>query len=110
MADPAKKRSRPKVEAVPDPAHETAAEGSAASSSVPEQAMHAGSCPVAWCPVCLAVTAVQPLKPEVVEHLLRAGAEFFLAMRAVVDARADEVTGSGDSDEGDDGLEKIEIG
>jgi hypothetical protein len=110
MAGTAERGSRPKVEAVPDPAHRADSEGSAEPSATPGPAMHAGSCPVAWCPVCLAVTAVQPLKPEVVEHLLRAGAEFFLAMRAVVDARADEVAGSGDGDEGGDGLEKIEIG
>ena len=33
-----------------------------------------------FCPICLAVTAVQPLKPDVVEHLLNAGREFLLAM------------------------------
>lgn len=45
-------------------------------------------CTVALCPICLAVTAVQPLKPEAVEHLLNAGREFLLAMSAVLGARA----------------------
>ena len=50
-------------------------------------------CTVGFCPICLAVTAVQPLKPEAVEHLLNAGREFLLAMTAVLGARADEAGG-----------------
>jgi hypothetical protein len=50
-------------------------------------------CTVGFCPICLAVTAVQPLKPEAVEHLLNAGREFLLAMTAVMGARADESGG-----------------
>lgn len=50
-------------------------------------------CTVGFCPICLAVTAVQPLKPEAVEHLLNAGREFLLAMTAVLGARADEMGG-----------------
>ena len=46
-----------------------------------------------FCPISLAVTAVQPLKPEAVEHLLNAGREFLLAMTAVLGARADEAGG-----------------
>jgi hypothetical protein len=46
-------------------------------------------CTVSFCPICLAVTTVQPLKPEAVEHLLNAGREFLLAMTAVLGARAD---------------------
>lgn len=50
-------------------------------------------CTVGFCPICLAVTAVQPLRPEAVEHLLNAGREFLLAMTAVLGARADEAGG-----------------
>jgi hypothetical protein len=50
-------------------------------------------CTVGFCPICLAVTAVQPLRPEAVEHLLNAGREFLLAMTAVMGARADETGG-----------------
>lgn len=50
-------------------------------------------CTVGFCPICLAVTAVQPLKPEAVEHLLNAGREFLLAMTAVMGARAGETGG-----------------
>ncbi|MGZ8572103.1 MAG: DUF5304 family protein [Actinomycetota bacterium] len=66
---------------------------------------------MAWCPVCITVGAVQPIRPDVVDHLLKAGTEMLLAFRAVVDARADDFTGA--ADEGDGGstkLEKIELG
>lgn len=68
-------------------------------------------CPVTWCPICVTVGAVQPLRPDVIEHLLKAGTELFMAFRAVIDARADEAT-----EEGSDGpgptttLEKIDLG
>ena len=61
-----------------------------------ESGSHAGDgqiCTVGFCPICLAVTAVQPLKPEAIEHLLNAGREFLLAMTAVLGARADETGG-----------------
>jgi hypothetical protein len=54
-------------------------------------------CTVGFCPICLAVTAVQPLKPEAIEHLLNAGREFLLAMTAVLGARADEAGGKEDA-------------
>ena len=50
-------------------------------------------CTVGFCPICLTVTAVQPLRPEAVEHLLNAGREFLLAMTAILGARADETGG-----------------
>jgi hypothetical protein len=50
-------------------------------------------CTVGFCPICLAVTAVQPLRPEAIEHLLNAGREFLLAMTAVLGARADQTRG-----------------
>lgn len=77
MAETAK-RKRPREAAPPGP--ESHAEGSQV-------------CTVGFCPICLAVTAVQPLKPEAVEHLLNAGREFLLAMTAVMGARADETGG-----------------
>lgn len=71
---------------------------------------HGGvGCPVAFCPICLAVSAVQPIRPDVVEHLLKAGSEFFLAMRAVVDARAEDVEPERGKDQRIN-LEKIDIG
>lgn len=49
-------------------------------------------CTVSFCPICLAVTAVQPLRPDAVEHLLNAGREFLLALTAVLGTRAEETS------------------
>jgi hypothetical protein len=90
MAEPAKDRApRPEVEAVPDPEPEEVATVSDADAQAHAEDHGAGTCPVAWCPICIAATAVQPLRPEVVEHLLKAGTELLLAFRGVIDARAD---------------------
>lgn len=63
-------------------------------------------CDVAFCPIGLALSAVQPMKPDVIEHLLVAGREFFLAAKAVMDARADDLSKDG----GPSTFEKIDIG
>ena len=63
-------------------------------------------CNVAFCPIGLALSAVQPLKPDVVEHLLVAGREFFLAAKALLDARGDELRSDGVATT----FEKIDIG
>jgi hypothetical protein len=68
----------------------------------------AGTCPVAWCPVCIAVGAVQPVAPDVVEHLLKAGTEMFLAFRAIVEQRGDDLEGRTPVEPVR--LEKIDIG
>lgn len=68
---------------------------------------HPGACPVAWCPICLAVSAVQPLAPDVVTHLLKAGTEMFLAVQAILETRADDL---GDEPAEPLRLEKIDIG
>ncbi len=77
----------------------------------PEAAPHAhpetpAVCPVAFCPICAAVSAVNKASPEVVEHLLSAAREFFLAAKAVMDARATELD---ERDERPSGLEHIDI-
>jgi hypothetical protein len=81
----------------------------------PDGAMSAGPgstaavehvCNVAFCPIGLALTAVQPMKPEVVEHLLVAGREFFLAAKALLEIRADDLAKDG----GPSTFEKIDIG
>jgi hypothetical protein len=107
MPEPATRRARPKttpMEPKAEPEPEPAAE--------PEPHAHEGVCPVAWCPICLAVTAVQPLRPDVVEHLLKAGTELLLAFRGVVDARADDLQGAEAEAEpaGPTRLEKIDLG
>ena len=82
-------------------AAETVAEGTAGHAEP--------VCQVAWCPICFAVGAVQPIQPEVVEHLLKAGTEMLMAFRSVLDARVGQ-TGEGDEDPGATRLEKIDLG
>jgi hypothetical protein len=91
--------------AAKDPVHEAAAN----AEPHDETNEGRGTCPVAWCPICLAVTTVQPLRPELLEHLLKAGTEMLLALRAVIDARADEMTGDGQGPTGPSRLEKIDL-
>ena len=66
-------------------------------------------CTVAFCPICLAVTAGQGAAPDVVEHLLAAAREFFLAARAVIDVRGDHLSGADQSPNGSKDFERIEI-
>ena len=66
-------------------------------------------CTVAFCPICLAVTAGQGAAPDVFEHLLAAAREFFLAARAVIDVRGDHVSGADASQNGSKDFERIEI-
>jgi hypothetical protein len=47
----------------------------------------AAVCQVGFCPICLAVTALSEMRPELTEHLLLAGREVLLALRAVIDSR-----------------------
>ncbi len=63
-------------------------------------------CTVGFCPICFAVSAIQPLAPEAIEHLLNAGREFLLAVKAVVDSRAEAVR---EEDGGSRKLERIDI-
>ena len=85
----------------------TASEPAASVGEAAEPAAAEGHvCNVAFCPIGLALSAVQPLRPEAVEHLLVAGRELFLAMRAVVDGRAEQFAG----EDGSSDLEKIDIG
>jgi hypothetical protein len=66
-------------------------------------------CNVAFCPICLAVTAAGGAAPDALEHLLSAAREFFLAARAVIDVRGDQLSGEEPSPNGSGDLEKIEI-
>ncbi len=50
-------------------------------------------CPVALCPIGLALTGIRQVRPEAVEHLLAAARELLLAVRAVALAREAEVAG-----------------
>ena len=85
----------------------TAGDGAAAAeeAAAPPQPV----CTVAFCPICMAVTAGQGAAPDVFEHLLAAAREFFLAARAVIDVRGDHVSGVEKSPNGSKDFERIEI-
>lgn len=53
------------------------------------KASEAPICQVAMCPICTVVTATGQVRPEVVEHLIKAGMELMLAVKSVVDARTE---------------------
>jgi hypothetical protein len=77
----------------------------AAGAPGPATEAPAHVCNVAFCPIGLALSTVQGAAPDVLEHLLKAAQEFLLAARAVIDNRAEDLTG--ERDQG--GLERIEI-
>jgi hypothetical protein len=89
-----------------DPTHEEGPPTGASSAGPGVAAATGHVCDVAFCPIGLALTAVQPLKPDVVEHLLVAGREFFLAAKALMDSRAEDLAKDGSSST----FEKIDIG
>ncbi|MFL5800037.1 MAG: hypothetical protein ACJ77A_19170 [Actinomycetota bacterium] len=60
------------------------------------------ACPVAFCPVGMALTFAEAARPEVVQHLMTAGHELMLAVKAMVDARTEAMGDAG-------GLEHIRI-
>jgi hypothetical protein len=62
------------------------------------------TCPVTFCPICIALTGTQPLRAEFLEHLLKAGHELLLAVQAATSA------GRHEDDPPAAKLEKIELG
>lgn len=88
------------------PAHEDEPSAGASGAGPGATAEIGHVCNVAFCPIGLALSAIQPMKPDVIEHLLVAGREFFLAAKAVMDARADDLS----KDPGASTFEKIDIG
>ena len=82
----------------------TDGEAAGSGAKTPPAAPHV--CPVAFCPIGMALTSVQQAGPDVLDHLLTAAREFLLAARAVVDARASDFEDA----TGGRRLERIEIG
>jgi hypothetical protein len=97
----AKERRRP-VEPAPEPHREPEPE-----AGQPREGSHV--CDVAFCPIGLALTAAERVQPDVVSHLLLAGREFFLAAKAVMDARAEDLERDAASGSGAR-MERIDIG
>jgi hypothetical protein len=89
-------------EARPSPESQPMGDGAAPGSQAP--------CPLPWCPLCVAASVVQPLHPEVVDHLIKAGTELLMAVRAVVDAGTGQADGAEGKGAGATRLEKIELG
>jgi hypothetical protein len=83
--------------------------GSKAEAHAPGEGHEDHVCNVAFCPIGLALTAADRVQPDVVAHLLVAGREFFLAAKAVMDSRADDLRDDGPS-EGPARMERIDIG
>lgn len=70
---------------------------------------HEGTnCPHA-CPLCMTLETFQTASPEVTEHLLRAGAELLLAMRAVLDAAGGVLREAEERSSASSGIESIPI-
>jgi hypothetical protein len=88
---------------------EGATDGATDGAAPPEAKQQQPVCTVAFCPICMAVTAGQAAAPDVVEHLLAAAREFFLAARAVIDVRGDHVSGADQNPNGSKDFERIEI-
>lgn len=86
-------------------------EPASGTERAPEDAPAAGAhvCDVAFCPIGLALTALEQSQPDVVSHLLLAGRELFLAAKAVMDARAEDL-GRDAAPEGRARMERIDIG
>jgi hypothetical protein len=64
------------------------------------------TCTVGFCPICTAVTAVQPISPDAVEHFVSAAREFLLAAKSLLDAGVER---TGVAQTGKDHLERIDI-
>ena len=60
---------------------------------------------MAFCPICLLVTAIGDSRPELTDHLLVAGRELLLAARAVIDARLQSM----EQAQAPTGLERIDV-
>jgi hypothetical protein len=90
-------------------AHGTGPSKGTTGGAPPSETQQPPVCTVAFCPICMAVTAGQGAAPDVFEHLLAAAREFFLAARAVIDVRGDHLSGADQSPNGSKDFERIEI-
>lgn len=61
------------------------------------------------CPLCMTLETFHTASPEVTEHLLRAGGELLLAMRAVLDAAGGVLREAEERSASSSGIESIPI-
>jgi hypothetical protein len=85
--------------------------------SHPAAAGQAPECQV--CPICAGLAALRGARPEVVEHLVKAGAELLLAAKALLDGAAEPEAApaprrrarpSGRGGAAGNGLQRIDVG
>jgi hypothetical protein len=71
------------------------------------------------CPICAGLAALREARPEAVEHLVKAGAELLLAVRALLDGAAESARGPAPrrrarparaGDAAGNGLQRIDVG
>jgi hypothetical protein len=71
------------------------------------------------CPICAGLAALREARPEAVEHLVKAGAELLLAVRALLDGAAEPARGPAPrrrarparaGDAAANGLQRIDVG
>jgi hypothetical protein len=71
------------------------------------------------CPICAGLATLRESRPEAVEHLVKAGAELLLAVRALLDGAAEPEgrpapgrrrAGTGEPAPVRDGLQRIDVG
>ncbi len=61
----------------------------------------------AACPLCTGLSALRHVRPEAVDHLLKAGAELLLAARALLEAAAPDGAQARPASEG---MQRIDVG
>lgn len=59
------------------------------SKPTKKEAAEAPVCPVALCPVGMFLSVTGDVRPEAVDHLLSAGRELMMAVKAIIDARTE---------------------
>ena len=72
------------------------------------------------CPICAGLAALREVRPEALEHLVKAGAELLLAAKALLDGAGEAARGptprrrcprpTGNGDHAGKGLQHIDIG
>jgi hypothetical protein len=60
------------------------------SKPAKKAAEEAPVCPVALCPVGMFLSVTGDVRPEAVDHLLSAGRELMMAVKAIIDARTED--------------------
>lgn len=60
------------------------------SKPAKKEEAEAAVCPVALCPVGMFLSVTGDVRPEAADHLLSAGRELMMAVKAIIDARTED--------------------